>query len=79
MQDPRLPPLVLLPAYVRDAGKQERHALDVVHADAMHVCQLRTVYCHVHFPIVYPDVGALLFFPPVIYYRTVVLKINMVL
>nr|DAN98799.1 MAG TPA: hypothetical protein [Caudoviricetes sp.] len=59
MQDPRLPPLVLLPAYVRNAGKQERNALDVVHADAMHVRQLRAVDRHVDPPIVYPDVDAL--------------------
>ena len=59
MQYVWLPPLVLLPAYVRDAGKQERNALDVVHADAVHVCQLRAVDRHVDPPVVYPDVDAL--------------------
>lgn len=59
VQDSRFPPLVLLPAYVRDAGKQERNTLDVIHADAMHIRQLCPVDRHVDSPIVYPDIDAL--------------------
>lgn len=59
MQHVRPPAFFLLPAYVGDAGKEQRHALDVVHADAVHVCQLRAVDRHVDPPIVYPDVDAL--------------------
>jgi hypothetical protein len=44
VQDPRLPPFVLLLPYIGDTGKEHRRSLDIVEAQTVNVLEKCPVY-----------------------------------
>ena len=61
MQDPRLPPFVLLLPYIGDTGKEHRRSLDIVEAQTVNVLEKCPVYDDVYFPVFKANIDALHF------------------